>query len=36
VAQNSGHMGQMWRPEFREDCLQALMVVRSRTSVTGK
>tara|TARA_Y100000588_G_scaffold368440_1_gene436342 strand:- start:230 stop:2110 length:1881 start_codon:yes stop_codon:yes gene_type:complete len=36
VAQNGGHMGQMWRPEFREDCLQALMVVRSRTSATGK
>ena len=26
VNNNGGHMGQMWRPEFRDACIQALMV----------
>jgi pimeloyl-ACP methyl ester carboxylesterase len=36
VDKNGGHMGQMWHPEFREACYQALMVHPGQTSVTGK
>jgi ABC-type transporter lipoprotein component MlaA/pimeloyl-ACP methyl ester carboxylesterase len=36
VDKKGGHMGQMWRPEFREACLKALMVASGQTSVMVK
>ena len=36
VDTNGGHMGQMWRPGFREACYQALMVHSGQSSLLGK